>query len=89
MKKFKVPATLVLQCKKVNDHKTWHKSFHSSAKLVFNDSEDMHQSVGTRINNFLVKFILLKQLWNMVIRSMSASTDGNKSIKNGDEIFTF
>lgn len=96
MKKFKVLTTLVLECKKVDDHKTWHKNFHSIAKLVFNDSEDidkalrsMHQRVGTRIKNFLVKFILLKQLWNIVIRSMSASTDGNKSIKNGDEIFTF
>ena len=36
LKKFRVKTILALQYKKINDHKTIHKIFHSSAKLIAN-----------------------------------------------------
>ena len=55
LKKFKIQTILVLEYKKIGDHKTIHIIFHLSAELIANDSHidttfrSMHQSVMTRI----------------------------------------
>ena len=63
------------------------KIFHSSSNIIVNDSdidkalEPMHQSVMTKIENFVSKNELLKQLWNMVSIFLSFSIDRNTSIE--------
>ena len=37
LKKFKTQTILVLECKKISDHKSILKIFHSSARSIFND----------------------------------------------------
>ena len=57
LKKFKVQTTFVLDYKKRN----YCKIFHSSAKLIANDSDNdktfksMHQSIATKIKNYACK----------------------------------
>ena len=54
LKKFKVQTIIVLDCKKINNHKI----FHSSAKLIAGNSEidesvkSMHQNIITKIKNY-------------------------------------
>ena len=63
------------------------KIFHSSSNIIVIDSdidkafEPMHQSVMTKIENFVSKNELLKQLWNMVSIFLSFSIDRNTSIE--------
>ena len=57
LKRFKVQTILVLDYKKTNNYKI----FHSSAKLIANDSDvdkafmPMHQSIITKIKNYADK----------------------------------
>ena len=58
-KKFKTQTILVLEYKKIDYHKSIHKIFHLSARLIANDSNSdivfgsMHLSVMTRIKRFV------------------------------------
>ena len=58
-KKFKTQTILVLEYKKIDYHKSIHKIFHLSARLIANDSNSdivfgsMHVSVMTRIKRFV------------------------------------
>ena len=60
LKKFKVPAILVLDYKKRNDSKI----FHSSAKLIASDSDideafkSMHRTIMTKIKNYACKDLI-------------------------------
>ena len=45
LKKFKVQTTLVLEYKKIDDHKSMHKICYLSAKLIVNES-DIDKSSG-------------------------------------------
>ena len=62
--------------------------FHSSAKLIANDS-DNDESFGSiyqvlncyaKIKNLIAKIGLLKQFWNMVLIFLSVTLDRNNSI---------
>ena len=58
LKEFKLQTILVLEYKKLEDHKSMHKIFYSSAKLTVNDSDFdkafrlMPKSIMTRIKIF-------------------------------------
>ena len=59
LKKFNVQSVLVLEYKKIGDHKAMHKTFHSSTKLITNDLDinkafvSMHLNVMTKVKNFV------------------------------------
>ena len=63
------------------------KMFHSSAKLIVNDSDidkafgSMHQNVCWKQKIMLGKSRLVKQLWNMVLRFFSVGINIVNSIE--------
>ena len=56
---FKAQNTLVLEHKKINDHKSMRKIFHLSAKVIVNDSDidksfgSIHQSPTIKIKKMI------------------------------------
>ena len=66
LKKSKVQTILVLEYKKVDDHKSLRKIFNSCAKPIFDDSdfdkvlESMYQSIMTKTKNYISKDWIVK-----------------------------
>ena len=86
LKKFKAQTILVLEYKKIYDHKPTLKSFYSNAKLIVNHSDidegfrSMRQS-SMKKPPFSANTALLKYLLNMELRFLSVSRDGKTSIE--------
>ena len=68
LKKFKDQKILVLECYKMNDHKSMPKIFHLNTKLIVNDSHidkafrSMHQNVVKKIKNFVSADSIVKTI---------------------------
>ena len=68
LEKFKAQIILVLYHKKIEDHKSMRKIFHSSVKLISEDSNidkafrSMHQSVMTKVKSSVGKNWIVKDI---------------------------